>query len=234
MACSGPQLRKSDNVIERTQKKSDADDDTARTQSPWTLARGGKAIIKLERAPSAINHSLCGSRKRMQQHFNFFVTYLRQVSCMNFFPVVSIGKFLDVFFFLFLLSFHSYEHATGREAVLEMIRVIIQKFPQRFLDEQSEILFMELVRPLANDPRKGVPSLIATAIKLLIRHISPHSVDVLLKCSLAWYLGKDQLLWSTAAQVLGLFVEVMQKKFRECISTVLLMEQDANNILVAC
>ncbi|GAB2249577.1 hypothetical protein Droror1_Dr00012936 [Drosera rotundifolia] len=139
-----------------------------------------------------LNYRLSG--KRMQQHFNFLITYL------------------------------SYEHATGREAVLEMIRVIIQKFPQRFLDEQSEILFIELVRRLANDPHKGVRSLIATAIKLLIRHIGPHSVDVLLKCSLAWYLGKDQLLWSTAAQVLGLFVEVMQKKFQKCISTVLLME----------
>ncbi|KAL9251872.1 Small subunit processome component 20-like protein [Drosera capensis] len=155
-----------------------------------------------------LNYRLSG--KRMQQHFNFLITYLRQV----------------------------YEHATGRETVLEMIRVIIQKFPQRFLDEQSEILFIELVRRLANDPHKGVRSLIAIAIKLLIRHISPHSVDVLLKCSLAWYMGKDQLLWSTAAQfdltlvvdnneqlqVLGLFVEVMQKKFRECISTVLLMK----------
>ncbi|GAB2295684.1 hypothetical protein Dimus_029838 [Dionaea muscipula] len=131
------------------------------------------------------------SQKRMQQHLDFLIINLR------------------------------YEHVTGREAVLEMIRVVIQKFPQTFVDEQAQMLFFALVERLANDPDSQVRSLIATAIRLLIARTSSHSVDSILKSSLAWYLGKKQHLWSTAAQVLGLLVEVMEKRFRKHVNTLL-------------
>ncbi|GMH20278.1 hypothetical protein Nepgr_022119 [Nepenthes gracilis] len=141
------------------------------------------------------------SQKRMQQHLDFLITNLR------------------------------YEYATGREAVLEMLRVIIEKFPQRFVDEHSQALFVPLVERLANDPDNQVRSLIGTAIQLLVGRTSSHSLDSILKCSLAWYLGEKQLLWSTSAQVLGLLVEVMKKGFQKHISTVLLMsvKEDENS-----
>ncbi|GAB4851882.1 hypothetical protein Ancab_031281 [Ancistrocladus abbreviatus] len=136
------------------------------------------------------------SQKRMQQHLDFLIINLR------------------------------YEYATGREAVLEMLRAIIEKFPQRFVDEQSQALFVALVERLANDPDCQVLSLIGTAIQLLLGRISSNSRDSILKCSLAWYLGEKEHLWSTAAQVLGLFVEVMKRGFQKHISAVLLMSAD--------
>ncbi|KAL3724550.1 hypothetical protein ACJRO7_029686 [Eucalyptus globulus] len=121
----------------------------------------------------------------------------------------------------FLLSNLRYEHSSGREAVLEMLHAIIVKFPKSVLDEQSQSLFIHLVVSLANDQDNRVRSMTGAAIKLLVARISPHPLHSILEYSLSWYLGGKKQLWSAAAQVLGLLVEVMKKGFHKYISSIL-------------
>ncbi|KAJ8444735.1 hypothetical protein Cgig2_030409 [Carnegiea gigantea] len=101
-----------------------------------------------------------------------------------------------------------YEHATGREAVVEMLGTIIKSHRC-------------LVVALANDHDNQVRSLIGIVIKHLISRISSQSQHSILEYCLAWYLGEKQRLWSTSAQVLGFVVEVMERGFQKHISNVL-------------
>lgn len=102
---------------------------------------------------------------------------------------------------MFINISYSYEHSTGREAVLEMLHAIILKFPQNVVDAQSQTLFMHFVISLANDDDRKVRSMSAAAIKCLIGHVSSHSLHSVLEYSLSWYLGGKQSLWGAAAQV---------------------------------
>ncbi|KAE8036875.1 hypothetical protein FH972_009508 [Carpinus fangiana] len=121
----------------------------------------------------------------------------------------------------FLLSNLRYEHSSGREAVLEMLHVIIVKFPSKNVDEQSETLFVQLVVCLANDEDSRVRSMTGAAIKKLFGCVSSRSLDYILEDTLSWYSGETQRLWSAAAQVLGLLVEVMKKEFQRHVNRVL-------------
>lgn len=115
----------------------------------------------------------------------------------------------------FLLANLRYEHSTGREAVLEMLHAIILKFPASVIDEQSQTLFVHLVVCLSNDYDPKVRSMTGAAIKLLIGRVSSPPLHSILEYSLSWYLGEQKHLWSAAAQVLGLLVEVMKKGFQK-------------------
>ncbi|XP_074320646.1 uncharacterized protein LOC141657349 isoform X2 [Silene latifolia] len=121
----------------------------------------------------------------------------------------------------FLVSGLRYEHASGREAVLDMLKTIIKRFPDSIINEQSQSLFIHLVLALANDNDKQVRSLIGIVIKLLVSRISPQALDNILNHCLALYLGEKQKLWSTAAQVLGFAAEVMKKGFHKHINLIL-------------
>ncbi|CAH9107367.1 unnamed protein product [Cuscuta epithymum] len=145
------------------------------------------------------------SKKRFQQHLDLLLANLR------------------------------YEHSTGREAVLEMIHVIIKKFPT-IIDEQSQTIFMHLVICLANDQDNKVRSMAGAAIKRLAGHVNSHSLKSILEFSFSWYLGGKQHLWSSAAQVLGLLVEVMGNSFQEHVAQVLPVMgnilQSAANVII--
>ncbi|OVA05421.1 Down-regulated-in-metastasis protein [Macleaya cordata] len=121
----------------------------------------------------------------------------------------------------FLLANLSYEHSSGREAVLEMLHAIIIKFPQSIVDAQAETFFLHLVVCLANDQDNKVRSMVGSAIKLLIGRTSQRSLRRNLEYTLSWYVGENQNLWSAAAQVLGLLVEVLKKGFQSHINIVL-------------
>ncbi|XP_047333762.1 small subunit processome component 20 homolog [Impatiens glandulifera] len=123
----------------------------------------------------------------------------------------------------FLLSNLRYEHSEGREAVLELLHAIIVKFPKDVIDEHSHMIFVHLVVCLANDHDSKVRSMTGAAIKLLIGHVSSRALDSILEFSLSWYSGEKQQLWSAAAQVLGLLVEVMKKGFGRYNDTILSM-----------
>ncbi|XP_021745735.1 small subunit processome component 20 homolog [Chenopodium quinoa] len=131
------------------------------------------------------------SQKRRQEHLDFLVIHLR------------------------------YEHATGRSAVLDMLKTIIKRFPESVICEQSTIFFLTLVRALANDPDNQVRSLIGIVIKHLLGRINSQPLESILNMCLTWYLGEQQQLRSLSFQALGFVVEVMKRGFRKHINDVL-------------
>jgi U3 small nucleolar RNA-associated protein 20 len=58
------------------------------------------------------------------------------------------------------LKFCSYEHPSGREAVLEMLHDILTRFPQRIIDEQDQTFFLHLVVALSNEQHQNVSAMI--------------------------------------------------------------------------
>lgn len=120
-----------------------------------------------------------------------------------------------------LLRNLEYQHSTGRESVLEMLHAVAEKFPQADLDEHSRIMFLRLVLCLANDSDNRVRSMTGSALKHLIGRVSSRSLNAMVEDSLSWYFGKEQRVWSGAAQVLGLLVEAMQSGFQKYINQVL-------------
>ncbi|CAA6658531.1 unnamed protein product [Spirodela intermedia] len=107
----------------------------------------------------------------------------------------------------------SYEHSSGREAVLEMLHAILVKLPPAVVENQAQSWFLHLVVALANDTDKNVQSMVGTVIKLLLGRISQKTLHPILEYSLSWYRGEKQHLWSAAAQVLGLLVDILKKGF---------------------
>lgn len=98
----------------------------------------------------------------------------------------------------------SYEHSTGREAVLEMLHAIIEKFQPPIVNELSRTLFVQLVLCLANDTEQQVRSMAGTAIKILVDRVDSQSRRSILTNTLDWYSAKNPGLWSAAAQVLSI------------------------------
>lgn len=116
--------------------------------------------------------------------------------------VFLVAFFVVYFIFnVFLLSC-SYEHSAGRETVLEMLHAIVIKFPKDVVDEHSLEIFVRLVFCLVNDKDNKVRSMTGAAIKLLIGHVSPHSLHSIVEYSFTWYLDGKQDLRSAATQVL--------------------------------
>ncbi|WVZ69932.1 hypothetical protein U9M48_018646 [Paspalum notatum var. saurae] len=116
------------------------------------------------------------SEKRLQQHIDFFLANL------------------------------SYEHPSGREAVLEMLHDILTRFPQRIIDDQGQTFFLHLVVALANEQHQNVSSMILRAIQKLLGRIGDQGKSSIFEYALSWYIGEKQSLWSSSAQVIGLLV----------------------------
>uniref|UniRef100_A0A0E0FNN1 Uncharacterized protein n=1 Tax=Oryza nivara TaxID=4536 RepID=A0A0E0FNN1_ORYNI len=116
------------------------------------------------------------SEKRLQQHIDFFLTNL------------------------------SYEHPSGREAVLEMLHDILTRFPQRIVDDQGQTFFLHLVVALSNEQHQNVSSMILRAIQKLLGRIGDQGKNSIFEYTLSWYTGEKQNLWSASAQVIGLLV----------------------------
>ncbi|KAL2923314.1 Small subunit processome component 20-like protein [Bienertia sinuspersici] len=145
------------------------------------------------------------SQRRRQQHLDFLIAHLR------------------------------YEHATGRVAVLKMLKTIIKRFPEGIICEQSQTFFLHLVLALANDHDNQVRSLIGIVIKHLIGRIRSQPLESILNICLTWYMGEKQQLRSPAAQVLGFVVEVMkrgfQKHFNDLLPVMKMIVQSTSDVL---
>ncbi|CAD6233132.1 unnamed protein product [Miscanthus lutarioriparius] len=106
----------------------------------------------------------------------------------------------------FFLANLSYEHPSGREAVLEMLHDILTRFPQRIIDDQGQTFFHHLVVALADEQHQNVSSMILRAIQKLLGRIGDQGKSYIFEYSLSWYTGEKKSLWSASAQVIGLLV----------------------------
>ncbi|KAL3360047.1 hypothetical protein AABB24_016514 [Solanum stoloniferum] len=196
-------------------------------------------FVDLERNPSFVSLSLLKaivSRKLVVAEIYDIVNRVAELMVTS--QVESIRKTSSQILLQFLLDYHisekrlqqhldfllsnlRYEHSTGREAILEMLHAVIMKFPVSIIDEQSQTFFLHLVVCLANDRDNRVRSMTGTVIKLLVGRVSPRSLQSILEFSRSWYLGDKPHLWSAAAQVLGLLIEVLKDGFQKYIDCLL-------------
>ncbi|KAG5385531.1 hypothetical protein IGI04_037001 [Brassica rapa subsp. trilocularis] len=136
-------------------------------------------------------------------------------------------------YFNFLQKNLSYEHSTGREAVLDVLQKLIHKFPdpspgkqskpclghQSVVDQQSQNLFIELALHLERENDQKLLAKICVVIKLLIGCMTNYKSS--LKLSLGWYKQENSRV--RGAKVLRLFIEA-EKKFPEKKCSILLKE----------
>ncbi|KAG0630923.1 hypothetical protein M758_1G214100 [Ceratodon purpureus] len=115
----------------------------------------------------------------------------------------------------FLLTNLGYEHASGREAALEMLHTVITKFPETVIEEHAESIFLPLVARLVNDNDNHVRAMVGTVLKVLMSRVGPRALQRMVEFSLTWYKGDNSRLWRPAAQVLGFLIEVMKGKFEK-------------------
>ncbi|KAL0705148.1 hypothetical protein Bca4012_071573 [Brassica carinata] len=135
--------------------------------------------------------------------------------------------------FNFLQKNLSYEHSTGREAVLDVLQKLIHKFPdpspgkqskpslghQSVVGQQSQNLFIELALHLERENDQKLLAKICDVMKLLIGCMTNYKSS--LKLSLGWYKQENSRV--RGAKVLGLFIEA-EKKFPEKKCSILLKE----------
>lgn len=109
----------------------------------------------------------------------------------------------------FLLTNTSYEHESGRVAVLDMLTVMIEKFPVEIINGWSDTIFIPVVLRLINDPSPSCRQNSAKVLRFLLKRItrSPNR-DRLASHAESWLQGSDCRLVRAAAQVLGLIIDV--------------------------
>ncbi|KAJ3705626.1 hypothetical protein LUZ61_009331 [Rhynchospora tenuis] len=123
--------------------------------------------------------------------------------------------------FDFLLLNLSYEHPSGKDAVLEILHAILMKFPKSIVDSQAEPIFLRLVETLLKEKDPEILSIVPTTVKVLIDHTSESILNSIMNWCISWYTGDNHCLWSAAAQVLGLLAETHKKGFKKQTETVI-------------
>ncbi|KAL0018407.1 hypothetical protein WJX79_009395 [Trebouxia sp. C0005] len=113
----------------------------------------------------------------------------------------------------FIITNLSYEHETGREAAIEMLKVIISKFPEELVNDWCEVFFLPLVQRLTGDPSSKCREAVGASLKALMHRVAPDPLDKLAQYCLIWLGGGDARLARTAAQALGILVQVEGARF---------------------
>ncbi|PRW58885.1 small subunit processome component 20-like protein [Chlorella sorokiniana] len=113
----------------------------------------------------------------------------------------------------FLLTNLSYEHESGREAALDMLGVVLQKFPEQLVGQWAEMVFLPLVARLVNDPSSKCRQMVGACLSTLLRRAPPARRDRLAQFCGQWLGGSDARLTRAAAQALGILAEVEGASF---------------------
>ncbi|CAI7793586.1 unnamed protein product [Closterium sp. NIES-54] len=109
----------------------------------------------------------------------------------------------------FLIVNLKYEHQSGREAVLGMLRAIIEGFPSVLVEAHADTFFLPLVTRLVSDESARVRQLVAAVLKALFVRVKPPTCARLLRFASAWLVDPSPQLQQAAALVLGVAVEAV-------------------------
>ncbi|KAL4434124.1 hypothetical protein ABPG75_000565 [Micractinium tetrahymenae] len=121
----------------------------------------------------------------------------------------------------FLLTNLAYEHESGREAALDMLTVVLQKFPEQLVSQWAEMVFLPLVTRLVNDPSSKCRTMVGAALGVLLRRAAPPRRDRLAQFCAQWLGGGDARLNRAAAQALGIMAEVEGAAFARRVPALL-------------
>ena len=112
----------------------------------------------------------------------------------------------------------SYEHASGRLSVLELLHALVTKFDVGLMEKHAEMLFVALVLCVANDGEKPCRVAAAGVIQVLVRRLQGEQPprQILERTVMghlhAWAVQREKgTLRSVAMQVYGLVVDALQR-----------------------
>lgn len=121
----------------------------------------------------------------------------------------------------FVLTNLSYEFETGRLQALQLLGMLMNKFPAELLEVQAEFFYLPLVVRLANDESKACREQIAEVLKTLMKRIGHSPGGKLIGITMRWLCSQDGKLKQTAAQAMGLFAEVRRTQVAHLESEIL-------------
>ncbi|KAH7883427.1 armadillo-type protein, partial [Phlebopus sp. FC_14] len=106
----------------------------------------------------------------------------------------------------------SYEHASGRSSVLELLHALVTKLDMALLAKHAEMLFVALVLSIANDDEKACREAAANVVQALIKRLEEEQRKQVLGHLHVWAVQADKdKLRSVAVQVYGLVVDALQR-----------------------
>lgn len=79
-----------------------------------------------------------------------------------------------------------YDYIDGRKSVLQMLRAIVEKFPEKILRDHFDLFFYLLAQRIVNDESKEIRELVGRLISLIVRRLPDKQVFVLNKFVLSW------------------------------------------------
>ena len=118
----------------------------------------------------------------------------------------------------FLVKNLSYVFESGRQSVMEMMHVIIQKFADEVLMEYAELFFLALVMQLVNDDSSKCREMAGALIKSLLQRMNRQKLDNSYVLLGKWFDQTEQrTLQRAASQVYGLAIEAFGPAFKKQI-----------------
>ncbi|KAF9926096.1 U3 snoRNP protein [Linnemannia zychae] len=120
----------------------------------------------------------------------------------------------------FLVKNLSYVFESGRQSVMEMMHVIIQKFADEILMDYVELFFLALVMQLVNDDSSKCREMAGALIKALFQRMNRPKLDNSYVLLAKWFDQTEQRsLQRAASQVYGLAIEAFGPAFKKQIPT---------------
>lgn len=107
----------------------------------------------------------------------------------------------------------SYEHASGRSSVLELLGALVNKFDSVLLAKHAEMIFIALVLCLANDEDKSCREASASVLQSLVKRLGEDERKIFVGHLHAWASQEGQgKLRAVAVQVYGLIIDALQRE----------------------
>jgi U3 small nucleolar RNA-associated protein 20 len=110
----------------------------------------------------------------------------------------------------FIIRNLAYEHVGGREALLDLVYRMVNRFPNEVINARLELLFVPLVLRLVNDDSQSCRSMVAEILKLLMIAANASHFASIYTMATRWYADNTNgTLQRVAAQLFSLFIEVV-------------------------
>lgn len=123
-----------------------------------------------------------------------------------------------------------YEHIDGRKSVIRMLKVVIERFPERILRDHLELFFHLLAQRIVNEESKEVRLNVGHLIGLLIQRLPDKQGYIFNKFVLPWASGQHSGLKILGIKLISIYVEACKSMFdknKERLSKILTIISEA-------
>ncbi|RWS09630.1 hypothetical protein B4U79_02561 [Dinothrombium tinctorium] len=132
---------------------------------------------------------------------------------------------------MFFLRQLDYEHETGRMAVLELLALVVSRFPEVVVNSYVELLFIPVSSRLINEESSKARKLSADLIEKLFSRLNADKRNFLFEnLILPWFQQRNLLQQQLGARLCLLLAEVEQKSFNSRVSRCIPLIQHKLNL----